>query len=261
MFRFLDKWEFFLARMASYSPSQEAPTDCKGKNLLILPTLHAGKGFYKKLALSLENQGFQVAILSTLRNPDSLDEAVDHVAKQIVDATDDLTLVAHGTGGLLSLILPDKARRMTRRLITLGTPFHGSKTFHGSNHSYWDFESEWVKHNYKNALFFPMFQPLATIEDFSFKPTEATTFGQGRDLWFDIPGNYNLVKRTENLRTILEFLGTPKQETKSGKVSPLPYKKVEVDFSKFQPKKSKEKKNPSPSAKKKSPAKKKKGKA
>lgn len=240
MFRFLELLERFWALLAFYLPSHLHTSNHKDRNILIVPGFRAGRSFYQKLKSNLDNLGFRVGILSTLRNPTSLEEAVSFLAKQILTGPDELTLIAHNTGGLLILILPDEARRKIKRLITLGTPFHGSTVFNDSRFSYWGAESDWVKQNYKNALFFPLFQPLSAIEDFSFPPQESTEFGQGRDLWFDVPGNYNLVRRSENLRTLREFLGTPKDPSN---LNPTPKanldfaapKKIEVDFSKYEP--------------------------
>lgn len=232
--------ERFWALVSFYLPSHLSIDNNQDKNILIVPGFRAGRFFYARLKSNLDNLGFKVGILSTLRNPSSLEEAIQYLAKQILTAPNEVTLIAHNTGGLLVLILPDEARRKVKRLITLGTPFHGSDRFTNTRFSYWGFESDWVKTNYKNALFFPLFQPLSAIEDFSFPPQESTEFGQGRDLWFDIPGNYNLVRRNENIRTLREFLGTPKDNiniTPSPKANPdfaVP-KKIEVDFSKYEP--------------------------
>ncbi|XDD44614.1 esterase/lipase family protein [Leptospira sp. WS60.C2] len=257
MFRFIEYLERFWALLSFYLPSHLFVENNKEKNILIVPGFKSGRFYYARLKSNLDNLGFKVGILSTLRNPTSLEEAVDYLAKQILTAPNEVTLIAHNTGGLLVLILPDEARRKVKRLITLGTPFHGSDRFTNTRYSYWGFESDWVKTNYKNALFFPLFQPLSAIEDFSFPPQESTEFGQGRDLWFDIPGNYNLVRRNENIRTLREFLGTPKdniQLSPSPKANPefaVP-KKIEVDFSKYEP--SVYKKNKEKLAKKKSSA-------
>ncbi|TGM88089.1 esterase/lipase family protein [Leptospira levettii] len=240
MFRFMEYLERFWALVSFYLPSHLSIENNQDKNILIVPGFRAGRFFYARLKSNLDNLGFKVGILSTLRNPSSLEEAIQYLAKQILTAPNEVTLIAHNTGGLLVLILPDEARRKVKRLITLGTPFHGSDRFTNTRFSYWGFESDWVKTNYKNALFFPLFQPLSAIEDFSFPPQESTEFGQGRDLWFDIPGNYNLVRRNENIRTLREFLGTPKDNiniTPSPKANPdfaVP-KKIEVDFSKYEP--------------------------
>ncbi|TGM40428.1 alpha/beta hydrolase [Leptospira levettii] len=240
MFRFMEYLERFWALVSFYLPSHLSIENNQDKNILIVPGFRAGRVFYARLKSNLYNLGFKVGILSTLRNPSSLEEAIQYLAKQILTAPNEVTLIAHNTGGLLVLILPDEARRKVKRLITLGTPFHGSDRFTNTRFSYWGFESDWVKTNYKNALFFPLFQPLSAIEDFSFPPQESTEFGQGRDLWFDIPGNYNLVRRNENIRTLREFLGTPKDNiniTPSPKANPdfaVP-KKIEVDFSKYEP--------------------------
>ncbi|TGL11126.1 esterase/lipase family protein [Leptospira levettii] len=240
MFRFMEYLERFWALVSFYLPSHLSIDINQDKNILIVPGFRAGRFFYARLKSNLDNLGFKVGILSTLRNPSSLEEAIQYLAKQILTAPNEVTLIAHNTGGLLVLILPDEARRKVKRLITLGTPFHGSDRFTNTRFSYWGFESDWVKTNYKNALFFPLFQPLSAIEDFSFPPQESTEFGQGRDLWFDIPGNYNLVRRNENIRTLREFLGTPKDNiniTPSPKANPdfaVP-KKIEVDFSKYEP--------------------------
>jgi pimeloyl-ACP methyl ester carboxylesterase len=275
MFRFFENLERFWAKFLYYLPGHIVPEDCTGKDILIVPGHEAGKGFYQRLKSNLDNLGFHVSILSTLRNPRSIEEAVLHLSKQILTAPNEITLIAHNTGGLTCLVLPDEARRKVKRLITLGTPFHGSEKFQNTRFSYWGFQSDWVTKNYKNALFFPLFQPLSAIEDFSFPPQESTEFGQGRDLWFDIPGNYNLVRREENLRTLREFLGTPKDPIEAplakASLSHATPKRVEVvDFSKYAPSnynktnskkvksKAPVKKKVSPQAKKKASAKKKK---
>ncbi|WP_246051954.1 esterase/lipase family protein [Leptospira idonii] len=240
MFRFLESLERLWARISFYFPGHVQPENCVGRNILIVPGHLAGKAFYYRLKSNLDNLGFHVSVLSTIRNPKSIEEAVLHLSKQILTAPNDVTVIAHNSGGLLCLVLPDEARRKIKRLITLGTPFHGAENFNNTRYSYWGYESDWVKQNYKNALFFPLFQPLSAIEDFSFTPQEGTEFGQGRDLWFDIPGNYNLVRRHENLRTLREFLGTPKDPqtefgtAKAGPALAVP-KKIEVDFSKYEP--------------------------
>ncbi|PKA24635.1 hypothetical protein CH381_19560 [Leptospira sp. mixed culture ATI2-C-A1] len=240
MFRFIEYLERFWALLSFYLPSHLFVENNKDKNILIVPGFRAGRSYYSRLKSNLDNLGFKVGILSTLRDPISLEEAVQYLASQILTAPNEVTLIAHNTGGLLVLILPDEARRKVKRLITLGTPFHGSERFTNTRQSYWGYESDWVKTNYKNALFFPLFQPLSAIEDFSFPPQESTEFGQGRDLWFDIPGNYNLVRRNENIRTLREFLGTPKDSIaiqSAPKANPefaVP-KKIEVDFSKYEP--------------------------
>lgn len=232
MFHLLDAWEASLARLTSFFPGHETATNCNGKNLLILPTLHAGKLFYSNFKRNLENQGFQVGILSVLRDPVSLDFAVDHIANQIVTAQDNCTLVAHGTGGLYALVLPEFVKKKIRRLITLGTPFQGARCFHLSHFSYWDYKSEWIHQNLRQASSYPLFYPLSSILDYTYLPSDSTSFGQGRDLWLDIPGNFNLVTHEENLRTILEFLGSPKAMDKQKPI--LPVKTYQIDLSRFQ---------------------------
>jgi pimeloyl-ACP methyl ester carboxylesterase len=262
MFRFLENLERLWAKFLFYLPAHIKPEDCAGKDILIVPGHEAGKAFYQRLKSNLDNLGFHVAVLSTLRNPSSLEEAVLHLSKQILTAPNEVTLIAHNTGGLLSLVLPDEARRKVKRLITLGTPFHGSEKFQNTRFSFWGYGSDWAVKNYKNALFFPLFQPLSAIEDFSFPPQESTEFGQGRDLWFDIPGNYNLVRREENLRTLREFLGTPKDPIEKpvakASVAHATPRRVEVaDFSKYEPanyNKAKSKKAETPLKKKAKPA-------
>jgi hypothetical protein len=240
MFRFFENLERLWAKLLFYLPGHMTPEDCANKNILIVPGFEAGKSFYSRLKSNLDNLGFHVGVLSTLRNPTSIEEAVQYLSKQILTAPNDVTIIAHNTGGLLCLVLPDLARRKVKRLITLGTPFHGSDKFQNSRLSFWGYQSDWAVKNYKNALFFPLFQPLSAIEDFSFPPQESTEFGQGRDLWFDIPGNYNLVRREENLRTLREFLGTPKDPevqsfAKAGAQHATPKKVEIVDFSKYEP--------------------------
>ncbi|MDZ4726308.1 MAG: alpha/beta hydrolase [Leptospira sp.] len=240
MFGFLENLERLWAKFLFFLPGHQIPEDCNGKDILIVPGHEAGKAFYSRLKSNLDNLGFHVGILSTLRDPKSLEESVMYLAKQILTAPNEVTLIAHNTGGLVVLILPDEARRKVKRLITLGTPYHGSDKFNNTRFSFWGFRSDWVTKNYKNALFFPLFQPLSAIEDFSFPPQESTEFGQGRDLWFDIPGNYNLVRREENLRTLREFLGTPKDPilktyAKASAEHAVPKKVEVVDFSKYEP--------------------------
>lgn len=254
MFRFFENLERLWAKFLFYLPSHTKLEDCTGKDILIVPGHEAGKAFYTRLKSNLDNLGFHVSILSTLRDPKSLEEAVLHISKQILTAPNETTIIAHNTGGLICLVLPDESRRKIKRLITLGTPYHGTQKFQNTKYSFWGYGSDWAKKNYKNALFFPLFQPLSAIEDFTFPPQESTEFGQGRDLWFDIPGNYNLVRREENLRTLREFLGTPKDPITPVGATANPKhavpKKVEVvDFSKYDPSVYKKTKSKSTNAK------------
>ncbi|MCE9500735.1 MAG: alpha/beta hydrolase, partial [Leptospira sp.] len=199
--------------------------------ILIVPGLFSGGLFYNRLRRKLENSGYRVEIAKL--NPFLLSERkkIAELAFVFKSASHGLKVIAHNTGGLLTIMLPDESRQKIDSIITLGTPFQGSHLFRifppFFSLAKWKYDSAALKSAVHNTLLINNIFPFAAISDFIFRPKGSTEFGQGRDWWFDIPGNLNLVRRKENLRTLIEFMEKnlpPKEQ--SGK-NPVPPAKEE----------------------------------
>lgn len=97
------------------------------------------------------------------------------------------------------------------------------------------------------------FHPLSPLKEFIFLPASSSVYGEGRDLWFDIPGNYNQVRKTENIRTILEFLAFhyPSTTSKELEKKSIPIPRLQPQSTKaLNPKKTSLKKQKSKNASK-----------
>ncbi|EMO27022.1 hypothetical protein LEP1GSC170_1331 [Leptospira interrogans serovar Bataviae str. HAI135] len=202
-FYFLSEiFEFTISLISSLSPSNK-DSDLSGGDIFIVTGYLSGSFFYSKLRKALESKGYKPRILNTPSFLFNTTSAVDVLSKQMDQIPSKSVLLAHNTGGLITLLLPDRSRQKIRGLITLGTPFRGSY-FLAVNGLY--FGSKYLKELFKTFLFMDRFHPLAPLKEFIFLPASSSVYGEGRDLWFDIPGNYNQVRKAENIRTILEFL-------------------------------------------------------
>lgn len=202
-FYFLSEiFEFTISLISSLSPSNK-DSDLSGGDIFIVTGYLSGSFFYSKLRKALESKGYKPRILNTPSFLFNTTSAVDFLSKQMDQIPSKSVLLAHNTGGLITLLLPDRSRQKIRGLITLGTPFRGSY-FLAVNGLY--FGSKYLKELFKTFLFMDRFHPLAPLKEFIFLPASSSVYGEGRDLWFDIPGNYNQVRKAENIRTILEFL-------------------------------------------------------
>ena len=119
-------------------------------------------------------------------------------------------LIGHGMGGLIALSLPDSGRRRIEHLVSIGTPFHGSRLL-----IYLKFipalrdmvvGSDFLLMYSMNALMFPLFTPFKAWLDQWIVPFNLAHFGQGRDLIMDQVGHFNLILGKESLLTIINCI-------------------------------------------------------
>ncbi|EKP21677.1 hypothetical protein LEP1GSC116_1759 [Leptospira interrogans serovar Icterohaemorrhagiae str. Verdun HP] len=249
-FYFLSEiFEFTISLISSLSPSNK-DSDLSGGDIFIVTGYLSGPFFYFKLRKALESKGYKPRILNTPSFLFNTTSAVEVLSKQMDQIPLKSVLLAHNTGGLITLLLPDRSRQKIKGLITLGTPFRGSY-FLAINGLY--FGSKYLKELFKTFLFMDRFHPLSPLKEFIFLPASSSVYGEGRDLWFDIPGNYNQVRKTENIRTILEFLAFhyPSTTSKELEKKSIPIPRLQPQSTKtLNPKKTSLKKQKSKNASK-----------
>ncbi|AAS72227.1 hypothetical protein GS518_18605 [Leptospira interrogans] len=249
-FYFLSEiFEFTISLISSLSPSNK-DSDLSGGDIFIVTGYLSGPFFYSKLRKALESKGYKPRILNTPSFLFNTTSAVEVLSKQMDQIPLKSVLLAHNTGGLITLLLPDRSRQKIKGLITLGTPFRGSY-FLAINGLY--FGSKYLKELFKTFLFMDRFHPLSPLKEFIFLPASSSVYGEGRDLWFDIPGNYNQVRKTENIRTILEFLAFhyPSTTSKELEKKSIPIPRLQPQSTKtLNPKKTSLKKQKSKNASK-----------
>ncbi|EQA46486.1 hypothetical protein LEP1GSC050_0278 [Leptospira broomii serovar Hurstbridge str. 5399] len=196
----------FLFSLATCYLPETRETPIEQADILIVPGFFSGPVYYKKLTRNLEKAGYKPKILkvppiflSTTNIIRSLDSQLKNLPKKYVFLT-------HNTGGLLCLLLPDTSRRKVGALITLGTPFRGTSLFRFFGPKDLDWKSPLLEKMFNTFLFMDRFQPLSPWKELFFLPKSSSEFGQGRDLWFDVVGNFNIVRVEENLRSITDYL-------------------------------------------------------
>jgi hypothetical protein len=209
MNRILEYIEFFWAMLTGiFSKSENADYDLRSRDVLIISGFGTGRSFYKKLEKKLSLAGYRPYIV-TLPVWKTEKETIAHLTQALNRSGDRCCIIAHNTAGILMGGLPDSARRKVDTLVTLGTPYRGFKLLGFFSPKGWEPGSSSLEMRLPAYLFINKFHPLSPIQDYLFYPRgENLQYGQGRDQWFDIPGNYNLVRRRENLRTIVEYLQT-----------------------------------------------------
>lgn len=176
------------------------------RDVLIVPGLGTGRPFYSRMEKSLEIAGFRPYTLD-LPPWKSEKESIAYLSQALNRSKEQTIIIAHNTSGLLMGALPDQARRKIGTLITLGTPYKGYKLLNFFSTKGWEPGSKQLEIRLPAYLFINHFHPLSPIKEYIFYPLgDNLLYGQGRDQWFDIPGNYNLVRRKENLKTLVEFL-------------------------------------------------------
>ncbi|MDV6237381.1 alpha/beta hydrolase [Leptospira ellisii] len=206
LFYFLSEiLEFIVSVILSLIPSAKDPNLSRG-DIYVVTGFFSGPLFYSKLCSELQREGYQPRILKLPPVFLNTRKAVETLAKQMDEIPPKSVLLAHNTGGLLTLLLPDRSRQKIRGLVTLGTPFRGSHLFWIWPAAGLRYGSAYLKELFKTFLFMDRFHPLAPFREFIFLPASSSVYGEERDLWFDIPGNFNQVRKSENIRTILEFL-------------------------------------------------------
>lgn len=181
------------------------------KTVVLVPDVLGNPLYYFRLRSLLLSLGFSV-YSAPAPNPfrGLREEARALTLRLEQNGVTDAILLGHGMGGLVGVALPDSGRRRFVHLITLGTPFHGSRLYQGllAFPQFRDMSpgSDFLLINRLNALLFPQFTPFVPYIDELIVPSTLGHFGQGRDLVFDTVGHYNLVMHGENLRTLAEFL-------------------------------------------------------
>jgi hypothetical protein len=206
MILILEIFEFFYALITKLFDRKTDPNlDLRNRDVLILPGFGAGRGFYRKLEKKLAQAGYRPF---TLPLPSFRNESIQIpiLKAYLAKASSDSILIAHNSAGLLIGGLPDSARRKIDTLITLGTPFQGFRFLGFWQTQGWEHGSSPLEMRMPTYLFINRFHPLAPIRDYFFQPKDCNVYGQGRDQWFDIAGTYNLVRRGENLRTLVDYL-------------------------------------------------------
>ncbi|MEQ9365616.1 MAG: hypothetical protein RIF32_15330, partial [Leptospirales bacterium] len=150
---------------------------------------------YRRLAGRLAREGFSVLILSSASMISGLRTHASRLSDRL-NARDiqEGILIGHGMGSLIALNLPDAARQRIQHLISLGTPFHGTRLLLPLRFipALRDMAvgSEYLLLNRMNALLFPSFDPFSAFQDQWILPFNLTHFGQGRDLILDQVGHY-----------------------------------------------------------------------
>ena len=183
----------------------------RAETMIILTDALSGPLLYARLANRLADAGFDVLIVSTGTIFSGLR---DHAARlsEILSGRDirQGVLLGHGMGALVALNLADAARQRIGHLISLGAPFHGTRTLLPLAFipALRDMAvgSEYLLLNRMNALLFPSFDPFSAYQDQWIVPLNLSNFGQGRDLILDQVGHYNVVLGGENANTIAEIV-------------------------------------------------------
>lgn len=179
--------------------------------IIILADLMCNPLFYRRLSARLNADGFSVLTISSGSAFQDLRGHAARIAAILEEKkVQDGILLGHGMGSLVALSLPDAARQRIGHLVSLGTPFHGTRLLMALSFipALRDMAvgSEYLLLNRMNALLFPMFDPFSAWQDEWIVPFNLAHFGQGRDLIFDEVGHYNLALGKDNLETLAEFL-------------------------------------------------------
>ena len=184
----------------------------KGDTTMILVAdLFCQPLYYFRLRRALLKSGFSVIVIKTGSAFTSLHDQARNLSRVLEKHdVEKGVLLGHGMGSLVALALPDAGRQRIEHLVSVGTPFHGSRLF-----LYGRFipairdmavGSNFLLFNRMNALLFPSFTPFIAWQDELIIPFNLAQFGQGRDLIFDQVGHYNLVMSPENVQTLSEHL-------------------------------------------------------
>ena len=179
--------------------------------IIILADLMCNPLFYRRLSARLNAEGYSVLTLSSGSIFRDLRGHASRLAEILEEKkVQEGILLGHGMGSLVALSLPDAGRQRIGHLVSLGTPFHGTRLLMALSFipALRDMAvgSEYLLLNRMNALLFPMFDPFSAWQDEWIVPFNLAHFGQGRDLIFDEVGHYNLALGKDNLETLTEFL-------------------------------------------------------
>lgn len=196
-------------------------TDGGHRKQIVIASDFGGTGLlYYFLRKRFMEAGFPVFLFSGHRVWKDIRSTAKDLANELEEWNiQDGILIGHGMGSLVAIALPDSARRRISHLISLGSPFHGTRLLLklGFIPAFRDMSvgSEFLLLNRMNALLFPSFTPFIAWKDQWIVPGTLANFGQGRDLIFDRLGHYMLVFDKGNIETLLEFVDSEYSEPKT----------------------------------------------
>lgn len=179
-------------------------------NILIITDLFTSPLLYLYLRQKFVKEGYNIFFYYCFNPFIPLKRHTERLSNLILKIPyNQITIIAHGAGGLLPLSLPDEARKKIHRLITLDTPFWGTQLFQSLKFikAFYDISprSDYLLTYKMNALLYEEFFPIVAWQDEWIVPENLSRFGQGRDILLDIPGRLNLILHPENVYTILQF--------------------------------------------------------
>jgi pimeloyl-ACP methyl ester carboxylesterase len=181
------------------------------QTVIVITDIFCSPLVYRRLAGRLSRAGFDVLIISTGTVFSGLRAHAARLSEILTHrAINEGIIIGHGMGSLVALNLADAPRQRIGHLISLGTPFHGTRilmplTFVPALRDM-AVGSEYLLLNRMNALLFPSFDPFSAFQDQWIVPFNLTHFGQGRDLILDQVGHNNIVLSGENCDTIVEII-------------------------------------------------------
>lgn len=195
-------------RESQHEPRGEAR---RAQTIVLLTGALCSPLLYRRLAKRLTARGFAVRILSTATIFTGLREHASRLSTYLAENNIEAgILIGHGLGSLVALNLADAARQRVAHLVSLGTPFHGTRLLLPLRFvpALRDMAvgSEYLLLNRMNALLFPTFDPFSAYQDQWIVPFNLAHFGQGRDLILDQVGHYNTILSGDNADTIAEIV-------------------------------------------------------
>ncbi|MBE7440804.1 MAG: hypothetical protein HS115_20340 [Spirochaetales bacterium] len=187
------------------------PLRGRRRPIVIVADFFCSPLYYLPLRRALARAGFPVYLAKPGHIFRPLREQGRRLSRMLEDwKIEDGILLTHGAGGLAALSLSDASRQRIEHLISLGTPFHGTRLFlwtpYISALRDTAVGSDYLLINRMNALLFTSFTPFIAWQDEWIVPFTLARFGQGRDLVFDQVGRYNLVRSKENIATLVEYI-------------------------------------------------------
>ncbi len=189
------------------------PQQKKGtkNSIVIISDLLTSPILYLYLQIILAKKQYKVYFFSGFSPFEKLYEKAKRLSSFLEKINENkITLLAHGTGGLLPLSLSNDARKKVLRFISLNTPFFGTNLFNSLDFipAFKDLlvRSEYLIQFRMNALLYEEFYPFVAWSDEWIFPDTLLKFGQGRDILLDIPGRLNLILNKENVETLANFI-------------------------------------------------------
>ncbi|MCB1174437.1 MAG: hypothetical protein KDK39_12775 [Leptospiraceae bacterium] len=179
--------------------------------VLLLCDLMASPLAYWRIAGQLNRLGFPVWILASGSPFRGLADHARRLGRFLEsEQLQKVILIGHGIGGMVALKLSDAPRQRIGHLITVGTPYNGSRLLLPLRFvpALRDMAvgSEFILFHRTNSMLYPKFTPFTAWQDELIVPFNLARYGQGRDLIVDQVGHYNLLMEKENIATIVEII-------------------------------------------------------